>query len=175
MYYSDKSHVFLTVNLMICLFLWSPVIKHGIYVEAKDKESLHCSSKWETGYLLPCLLLYQQCSACMEKGNLVFPCSLPSNKCFCFALAFALTKMFSFWFQISGTGYAMSMHRSDDGSIKCALVTSGACCLFTDWESLGRPSLHFSWAEARSPCLWSERFLIHFSTLIGGSVCLLPM
>lgn len=66
------------------------LLNMGMYVEAKDTESLQRSSKWDMGYLLPCLLLHEQCSTCMEKGNFVFPSSLPSNQMllFCFSFCF---------------------------------------------------------------------------------------
>lgn len=47
------------------------------------------------------------------KGEFSLPC-LPT-KCFCFALAFALMKLFSFWYHISGKD--ISKHKSHDDSI----------------------------------------------------------
>lgn len=71
----------------------------------------------EAGYLLPCLLfLYQQRSACMEKGNLIFPSSLTSSQMLllCFSCCFDEAIPFlvpSLW---KRKEYVVSKHRSGD-------------------------------------------------------------
>lgn len=160
-------------SLPFCLVGGSQLLKCGIVCGGERCKKAFNAAASD----LPCLLfLYQQCSACMEKGNWVFPSSLPSNQmlllCFSFCFDEAILILFpSLW---KRKKYAVSMHRSDDDdSTRAGWWTSGT--LLVNW--LGKPwwsSPSFSQADVGSPCLWPER-LLPFAALQESSVCFLPM
>lgn len=178
MYYSDKIHAF-TVKLIPAFLpgrrslvaktwdcMWRLKMQEAFNAAASERQVIRCPA---------CCSSTSSVQLAWKKGIEFSPAHCLPTKCFCFALAFALMKLFSFWFHPCGKekSIAVSKHRSDDDdSTHVGWWTSGT--LLVNW--LGKPwcSLPlFSQAEVGSPCLWPER-LLPFAALQGSSVCFLP-
>lgn len=141
MYYSDKIHVF-TVKLIPAFLpgrrfpvakmwdcMWRLKMQKAFNAAASD---------------LPCLLFLYQLA--WKKGIEFSPAHCLPTKCFCFALAFALMKLFSFCSHLCGKEKSM-LFPCIGVMMMIPLVQAGeplGHCLWTDWESLGGPHLHLA-------------------------------
>lgn len=181
MYYSDKIHVF-TVKL-IPAFLpdrRSPVAKMWDCTwRLKMQEAFNAAASERQVMCCPaCCSSTSSVQLAWKKGIEFSPAHCLPVKCFCFALTFALMKLFSVELtgSISVEKKRLLLFPSIGVMMMIPLVWAGeplGHCLWTDWESLGGPYLCFSQAEVGSPCLWPER-LLPFAALRGSSVCFLP-
>lgn len=77
-----------------------------------------------------------------KKGIEFSPAHCLPPKCFCFALAFALMKLFLFWFHLCGKEKRLLFPSRGVMMMMIPLVWAGeplGHCLWTGWESLGAP------------------------------------
>lgn len=97
------------------------------------------------GYLCPaCCSSNSSVQLAWKKGIEFSPAHCLPTKCFCFALAFALMKLFLFCFHICGKEKCMLFPSIGLMMMMIPLVWAGeplGHCLWTNWESLGGPHL----------------------------------